>query len=264
MRKSLLTVESRSAVAGRAVTVYRLRGENGEQRALEVADTRRLFARSTLELRDAGDGSAPMIAGTALVYEQPADIGWFTEQLDRGALRKLLPSSPDVRGLFNHDPNIVLGRTAAGTLTLTDTPTGLDYLIGPLPDTQGARDATELVRTGHVTGSSFAFSVARDRWEDLEDGGLLRTILEIGDLYDVSPVTYPAYTQTSSGVRSLLDDVEDDGAMGQRASGTGDDESQLAGAALGSSEVDGHEAREAHKREQLVGAKRSRAMARRA
>ena len=117
----------------------------------------------------------------------------------------MLASNPDVRGLFNHDPNLVLGRTLAGTLTLEDNPpTGLRYIIDP-PDVSYANDLRVSMERGDVNQSSFAFRIARggDVWEEDEESGLLiRTITKFSGLYDMSPVTYPAYPSTDSGVAS--------------------------------------------------------------
>ena len=106
-----------------------------------------------------------------------------------------------MRCLFNHDRDRLLGRTASGTLELKADATGLRYSV-TLPDTQQARDLATLVGRGDVNQSSFAFRVGKDEWEYDEDGErTTRRILEVADLLDVSPVTVPAYTSTSVGLR---------------------------------------------------------------
>jgi len=110
----------------------------------------------------------------------------------------------DVRALFNHDPNFVLGRTRSKTLQLEIDTRGLAYTITP-PDTQTVRDLVlaPLAR-GDVTGSSFRFRVAEDGDEWRREGELVvRTIHKFAALLDVSPVTYPAYEDSHAAQRSL-------------------------------------------------------------
>ena len=110
----------------------------------------------------------------------------------------------DVRALFNHDPNHLLGRTTSGTLKLSVDQVGLQYKIVP-PDTQAGRDTVESIKRGDLTGSSFSFSIMEDKWEKKTDGKLqidIRTLLNV-QMFDVGPVTFPAYTSTSTGVRQL-------------------------------------------------------------
>ena len=145
------------------------------------------------------EGAAPKISGYAAMFDSPADIGWFREVIKAGAFDETLANGDDVRALFNHDPNLVLGRTKANTLRLSVDDKGLMYEIDP-PDTQFARDLMESIRRGDVSQSSFAFETISDRWrtEDKQD---VRELIKVR-LFDVSPVTYPAYEETSVGVRS--------------------------------------------------------------
>jgi HK97 family phage prohead protease len=109
----------------------------------------------------------------------------------------------DIRALFNHDPNLVLGRNRSGTLRLSEDSEGLHYEVD-MPDTSYARDLTEAMQRGDVSQSSFGFKVAGPDGQDFaedEDGFPLRTLSKIS-LFDVSPVTYPAYTDSTSGVGS--------------------------------------------------------------
>lgn len=149
-------------------------------------------------------GAAPVITGYAAVFYRADDPGTEFE-LFPGCVERIMPTAfdraaaeCDVRGLFNHDKNNVLGRVSAGTLRLSVDGTGLRYEIDP-PDTQAARDVLTLLRRGDVTGSSFAFIPKYDR---RAEGG--RTVLEVVDctLIDVGPVTLPAYPSTLAGVRA--------------------------------------------------------------
>lgn len=156
------------------------------------------------ELRANGDGP-PVIAGYAAVYYREGDSSteyrlWpgAVERIKRGAFDNVVKTA-DVRALFNHDPSHILGRTKAGTLKIWGDEVGLRYEVTP-SDTTSYRDVAEMLRRGDVDGSSFQFS-ARDSWS-MEDGQEVRTLEEMTALLDVGPVTFPAYTGTTSGTRS--------------------------------------------------------------
>lgn len=156
------------------------------------------------ELRAAGaDGQPRTITGYAAVFGSDADIaGYFIERIAPGAFAQAIARPDDVRALWNHSDNYVLGRTSAGTLKLEEDNRGLKVEITP-PDTQWARDLVTSIERGDVTQMSFCFRARREEWD--ETGEIpIRTLLEV-ELLDVSPVTYPAYEDTEVGVRSLQD-----------------------------------------------------------
>ncbi|QXE85979.1 HK97 family phage prohead protease [Geomonas nitrogeniifigens] len=161
----------------------------------------------TLELRAGGSAAAPMIRGHAALFNSPSELlcGCFREIILPGAFTDALATS-DVRALFNHDPNMILGRTAAGTLRLKEDETGLAIEIDP-PDTTCGRDLQISMKRGDVNQMSFGFTIAEDGDEWTRDpdgtGNWTRTISKVERLYDVSPVTYPAYPETDCAVRSL-------------------------------------------------------------
>jgi HK97 family phage prohead protease len=142
------------------------------------------------------------IVGYASVYNQlsePMRIGnrTFRERVMPGAFDKCLMANPDIRGLFNHDPSLILGRTKSGTMSVSSDKEGFRYEIDP-PNTTYANDLRESMSRGDVDQSSFGFYVGDDNWINTDDG-LIRELVEV-DCFDVSPVTYPAYTGSSSGV----------------------------------------------------------------
>lgn len=149
------------------------------------------------ELRaDENDGK---IRGYAAVFDSLSeDLGGFREKIAKGAFSDTL--NADVRALWNHDANIVLGRTTAGTLTLREDNHGLAIEIDP-PNTQQANDLLISIRRGDVSQMSFGFYTKDDSWEK-RDGENIRTLRKV-ELFDVSPVTYPAYSDTSVATRSL-------------------------------------------------------------
>lgn len=154
----------------------------------------------SVELRESDD-SDPKITGYAAKFDVLSEnLGGFREKIAVGAFDNVLNN--DVRALFNHEPNLILGRTTAGTLTLSADNTGLSYHIDP-PDTQYARDLMKSLRRGDVSQSSFGFTIERDDWNEDDDGRLVRTIHQVKRLYDISPVTYSAYPDATAGVRSM-------------------------------------------------------------
>jgi HK97 family phage prohead protease len=154
------------------------------------------------ELR-VSDDAKPVISGYAAVFEsQSENLGFFSETIDPHAFDSVMASNPDVRALWNHDSNHPLGRTTSGTLRIKVDARGLAYEIDP-PDTHAAHDLLVSMRRKDVTGSSFGFTVKRDQWTDNADGSVSRKILEFDELFDVSPVTFPAYPAAASQVSSL-------------------------------------------------------------
>ena len=155
----------------------------------------------TFEARHDGETGGGKIAGYAAMFNTLSqDLGGFKERIAPGAFDNVLED--DVRAVFNHDPSLLLGRSTAGTLRLSVDGTGLNYEVD-LPDTTLARDLSELMSRGDISQSSFRFSVLQDSWSIGEDGGEIRTIEQVGQLVDVSPVTYPAYLDATVAKRSL-------------------------------------------------------------
>jgi HK97 family phage prohead protease len=159
-----------------------------------------------LELRDAApdpDTGAERFefVGHAAVFDSLSEnLGGFREQIKRGAFRNVL--NQDVRLLVNHDPNMPLARGDA--LTLIEDPTGLQVRALIRSDLSYARDLRINLEEGNVTQMSFAFgSDVEDDWTEAEDGVLIRTIKRFGSLFDVSPVTFPAYPATDAGLRAI-------------------------------------------------------------
>lgn len=159
---------------------------------------RRVF---TVEMRvQRRDDAGPLLVGHAAVFNQLSeDLGGFREKIAPGAFKTSI-GEDDIRALFNHDPSLILGRNVAGTLRLKEDRVGLAYELD-LPDTQLARDLAVSIERGDITGNSFGFQTVSDKWE-MKDGVDLRTLLE-ARLFDISPVTYPAYPQTDLAMRSL-------------------------------------------------------------
>ena len=167
---------------------------------------RRMFA-AQIRSDKARDGKAPKMVGYAAVFDSPSeDLGGFTETIAPGAFTRALQEKQDVRALFNHDPNKVLGRTKSGTLRLAQDDNGLNIECD-MPDTTYARDLMTSLDRGDIDQMSFGFYVVEEKWYDDQGKetpmwmGSKRVISDV-DLFDVSAVTYPAYPATSVEARS--------------------------------------------------------------
>jgi hypothetical protein len=160
----------------------------------------------TQEFRVSQQDEAPKIGGYAAIFDVASeDMGWI-EQIDLHAFDSVMAAQHDVRCLWNHDDNVVLGRESADTLRLSVDARGLAYECD-MPDTQAGRDLVVSMRRKDIRESSFGFITKRDSWTDNPDGTVTRRILEFDALFDVSPVSFPAFTATSVGVRSLPDSM---------------------------------------------------------
>jgi len=141
------------------------------------------------ELRVDESTGKKTIRGYAAKYNSLSnDLGGFREMLAPGCFAGCMQD--DVRGLLNHDPSLILGRTKAGTMRVSDTADGLIYEID-LPDTTLANDLAVSMTRGDIDQSSFAFSL------DYDDPNAVR---KVAALFDCSPVTYPAYESSTSAV----------------------------------------------------------------
>jgi HK97 family phage prohead protease len=162
---------------------------------------RRAFNVDGMRVEKRADTEQRLIVGHAAVFNAETDIGgYFMERVAPGAFARAIKED-DVRSLFNHDANFVLGRTKAGTLKLREDGTGLMTETTP-PDTQFARDLQISIARGDISQMSFGFRVKGEAWEERSDGKWLRTITDV-ELFDISPVTFPAYPTTDVGLRSL-------------------------------------------------------------
>lgn len=160
------------------------------------------FHPAKLEIRTA-EGQPPKIVGYAALFNSPSlDLGGFIERIRPGAFTDTLAAGADVRALIDHEPSLIVGRSKAGTLALTQDDVGLRIEITP-PNTTVGNDLLENLRLGNLDQMSFAFATVADEWS-MEGGQTIRELVRV-ELYDVSVVTYPAYPDTSVAVRSLTE-----------------------------------------------------------
>ena len=160
--------------------------------------------RKTGEIRaiTADDNNLRKIVGYASVFDKPSEDMGFIEYVRKGAFKKALSRS-DARALFNHDTDTIpLGRQSAGTLILKEDDNGLYYEITP-PDTQTARDLMTSIDRGDIKESSYGFTVAVDEWDYSDKDTVKRTIVEIEEVFDISPVVFAAFNDTTVALRKM-------------------------------------------------------------
>lgn len=161
----------------------------------------RRYINAAIELRETD--AEPVVSGYAARFNELSEELWgFREMIRPGAFSEALQGS-DIRALFNHDPSQIVARTKNNTLRVWEDEHGLLYEFTPNMKTTAGRDLVEHLRRGDIDQSSFAFSMEGgvEEWDDSGDMPV-RILKKIGRLYDVSPVTYPAYPSTSVGLRS--------------------------------------------------------------
>lgn len=188
----------------------------------------RAFTLTEMRVEASAEGK-PTIYGYAAVFDQLSEnLGGFQEKIARGAFARALQED-DVRALFNHDPNYVLGRNTSKTLRMWEDIHGLRFEVEP-PDTQVGRDLLALVQRGDINQMSFAFRALKQEWEELESPNesgawFIRTLQEVR-LYDVSVVTYPAYPQTTAAVRDEAQQLMEARSAKAAKAGAGAEETQ--------------------------------------
>lgn len=167
-----------------------------------MSETERRYTPGLVEVRAGKDRRS--IGGYAAKFNKESrNLGGFVEVIAPTAFNRARGNDwPDVMARYNHDDNMLLGTTSAGTLRLSLDEVGLVYEVDP---PQARADIVELVERGDVSKSSFAFRVigdGGDEWGLTEQGFPLRTLHSV-DLADVAPVNSPAYLDTSTAMRSL-------------------------------------------------------------
>jgi HK97 family phage prohead protease len=159
-----------------------------------------------LRIQNGTDGSRTL-SGVAVVYNSPSvDMGGWREIVVPGCFTDTLKNS-DVLMLRDHASIQLLGREKSGTLTLRDSPTGLNF-IRKLPNTTQAADLAESIRRGDLDGVSFGFTVAEngDKWASDGKGTVTRSLLKV-DLAEISVTSFPAYPAASVSIRSCPPEI---------------------------------------------------------
>ena len=145
------------------------------------------------------------ITGRPIIYDSKTDLGWFDEVIERGALDKT--DLKDVRFLVNHNTDMIpLARSrnnnANSTMQMSVDEDGMAIRVNL--DTENNVEAKSLysaIQRGDISGMSFMFSINDEEWSDLDTDHPTRHIREIGQVLEVSAVTFPAYEDTEISAR---------------------------------------------------------------
>lgn len=188
----------------------------------------RRFTPGLVELRAAaeGDTKTARLGGYAAKFNTRSEnMGYgdieYYEVIEPGFFDNVL--GDDVRCLFNHDANLIIARTASKTCRIKQDATGLDYDADASAEQSYVSDLLVSLRRKDVTQSSFAFRVGRDGQRWVEEGNVITRYLKKGGclrLYDVSPVTYPAYPDATSearGLHAIIEEARKAGQLGKDA-----------------------------------------------
>lgn len=152
------------------------------------------------------------LEGTPIVYDSWTNLGWYDEQIQRGALDNT--DLTDVRFLINHNTDMIpLARSRNNnensTMQMTVDEGGMNIRVNL--DTENNADARSLysaVERGDIDGMSFMFVVDGELWEEEESEHPKRTITDIEKVFEVSAVTFPAYEQASISARGLSEALD--------------------------------------------------------
>jgi HK97 family phage prohead protease len=260
--------ETRHNPAETPLPEYRERLDPRETRTLDADVTI-----TTVEKRSGSDDKPELVVrGLAAAFDSWSKPIWgmFRERIARGAFRRVLGEAPDVPLIVNHDmTTIPLARTGNETLHLVETVKGLEF-EAVLRESTAMEDLHAAVKRGDLSQMSFAFTVKRDEWIMNEDELDDRTILEMGQLFEISLVTNPAYddTHASADERGVIGITEEPAPVGVEASSSEGSASEHSGRAIrqepdheAHAEVSASEARAAHEhraRAIAINRKRSR------
>lgn len=160
---------------------------------------RRYLHMHDITTRDDTDGDL-FLEGYFAVFNEDYNV-WdgATESIAPGAFDDSV--SGDVRALYNHNDDLILGRTSAGTLELKQDSRGLWGRIKMNRNDSDAMNAYARIRRGDITGCSFGFNIESETTEYRDDGTVHWTINKVNPLFEISPCVFPAYEQTNVSAR---------------------------------------------------------------
>lgn len=167
-----------------------------------------LRANKIQEIRSTGETDNQSVEGYGIVYDQETELfpGFF-EKMSKGAFKRNILNGLTIKSYFNHDSAKILSTTDSNPpLSLREDDNGI-YYISPIPPTSYGEDLKINLKRNNVSGSSFAFIVTDEDWEERSDGTIHRNIKE-GELFEIGPVTDPAYVQTSASLHSVKEIYE--------------------------------------------------------
>jgi HK97 family phage prohead protease len=177
--------------------------DNASKNSYKKIETRMIATDAVsdfVRVQERASGSKYFIRGYAALFNSPSlDLGGWVEEIAPGAFTNVLKKS-DPRLLFNHDPNYLLARRSAGTLKLKEDSRGLFYVGALIPGDSVSYNIRKRIARRDIQGNSFHFIAEKDEWIFERGKPDKRILIEVGELFDVGPVTYPAYPDTTVSV----------------------------------------------------------------
>lgn len=193
-------------------------GMKKENYRAQIKDAERRYFQTPVEIRDDSDGKR-YIEGTPIVVERETDLGYFTEIISKDATKGLIENN-DIRVLRDHDSRYLLGRSnkGKGTAKLTrDSNGNISYRVEVRENRPALLATYDEVMSGDLDGGSFAFIIESEEiTTPTRDNGLTkpqRRINSFQAIYDVGPVVYPAYQDTTAAARSIEKVEEQEGQL---------------------------------------------------
>lgn len=156
-----------------------------------------------------GEDGKMSVSGYAAVFDSLSVPLWgFREKIAKGAFTNTINNKDNnIRALWNHNSDLVLGSTGNGTLTLSEDDKGLRFDLDIAPTSAG-NDAFISIQRGDVDGVSFRFNPLKQEWDETDPANVVRTLVEV-ECDEISPTPFPAYEATSVNTRTAKDDYED-------------------------------------------------------
>jgi len=163
-----------------------------------IVETREIYLKTDFKVRE--QEKERYIEGYFIRFNEETELwpGVYEEVAPEAVANSL--KNNDIRCLFNHDTNIVLGRTGNGTLELKADEKGVYGRVKINQNDKQAMDILARIERGDINACSFGFNIIKEDIENREDGTVKFVLREI-DLKEVSPVTFPAYPTTSISAR---------------------------------------------------------------
>lgn len=173
----------------------------------------RIYKNEALEIRSS-EGEPSVVSGFGVIYDREIELfPGYMEKIRAGSLRKSINSGSEIKSFFNHDSGYVLATTKSNPpLAIMDTDKGLRF-EAPIPPTSYGKDLEINLERKNVKGASFAFTIDKDG--DIltrDEKGVYHREVISAQLFEVGPVTNPAYPQAKVGLRSF-DDIRADAEL---------------------------------------------------
>lgn len=192
--------------------------DKNEEKSAEGDIERRYFTIDAIEMR-ADDGKEKIKGHSAVFDKLSEDLGGFREKIKKGAFSRSIKAAAagtktEIKVLWNHNSDFPLASTYNGSLRLAEDDKGCPFDFDPM-DTPVTNYFYEAIRTGVVHQMSFAFRAVKDEWDNSDPKNPVRTLIDV-DLIEISPVSFPAYPQTSVKVRDYLNALSQNNQPGDQ------------------------------------------------